>query len=334
MKNRTRISWADYTFNPWEGCTKVSAGCALCYAEARNQRWHEGIHWGPGAARRDSLDRTIAMARQINRRFDPRTGDLTMLEDAAGQRWVKQREQPFGEPTEPIKTVRPQAFTLSLGDILDPEIPAGWLGRWIATMHECANLEWLVLTKRPERFQDRLMAACRAGGPIERMAIHLFLDHPPRHVAWGTSVENDLVIERADALAKIPAERRFISAEPLIGPVDLGEAFERHPGAFHLVISGGESGVKARPMHPHWPARIHEHCRLAGVPHHFKQWGTWAPASLVPLEGPADNAGNRVVVADPMGLADATMHRAPRKGGPPPTLWGKPTQPRLRFPTR
>lgn len=348
MKTRTKISWADFTLNPWEGCTKVSDGCKHCYAETRNRRYAAGANWGPGAPRRKSKSALADLA-TINRRFGP-AGDLTLLEmDVTRERFILNHEpHPAGVHDFNTTVVKPQVFSLSLGDILDPETPADWLAEWLAAIADATNLEFLLLTKRPERFHERMEAAM-AGVP---------LDHPDcerltqiatgkaPHVAWGASVENAKAVARLDWLAKIPAARRFISAEPLIGPVDLGPHFQRYPDAFHLVISGGESGHQGRPMHPRWVADIDRACREATVPHHFKQWGEWAPAGLVEQDANQANDGNRLWVSvngtvlpwqkrEPQPAGDgpaAPMHRTGRKTAVKPEINGGIQQPRLRFP--
>ena len=159
-----------------------------------------------------------------------------------------------------------------------------------------------------------------------------------RHVAWGTSVESGQVVGRAHDLARIPAHRRFISAEPLLGDPEFSRIFRaHHPDTFHLVISGGESGVKSRPMHPAWVESIERDCQEHQIPHHAKQWGTWVPAELHALVGPADNPGNKTAVTyagcypENPDQAHAVMHRAPSKDAVPLLIDGKVQQPRLLF---
>jgi hypothetical protein len=181
MKSRTRISWADFTLNPWEGCTKVSDGCRFCYAENRNKRFSNGVNWGPGAPRR-----------------------------------------------------------------------------------------------------------------LSRSAHH------------------DLVAIRKH----------------------LGDAFSIIPaGNINLVITGGESGNQARPMHPGWIDAIDADCQASEIRHHFKQWGTWAPATLVAIDANQANAGNITEVKAWPGGQTATMHRTPSKLAVKPIFGGKIQQPRVTFPT-
>ncbi len=132
-------------------------------------------------------------------------------------------------------------------------------------------LDWLLLTKRPQN------------------VAHLapWKEQWPRNVWLGTTVENQLYAERRlPLLLKHPAAVRFLSCEPLLGPIDLRTWFHRkglHPISW--VITGGESGPGARAMHPDWPTGLLRQCQEAGVPFHFKQWGHWVPAELTD-EGP------------------------------------------------
>lgn len=351
MKARTKISWSDFTLNPWEGCTKQSPGCLHCYAENRNQRWSKGANWGKGRPRLSHLENAIKTLEQLNRRFDPKAGDLTLLEGPqTGERWISEKET----PEHPMSwtgchPVRPQVFSLSLGDILDPEVPVEWFRDWMVAVAGATNLEFLLLTKQPQMFHDRMLVAMTITNDREHEeALRRIWGPGLPNVAWGVSVEDEARNNRLDYLAAIPAARRFISAEPLLGFPCLGEGFAKHPpDTFHLVISGGESGVKARPMHPAWIDQIQADCLAAGIPHHFKQWGSWAPASQAPLSDGATSPGNIMHVEagfvagtgpiaermgdkiDPPDIQ--TMHRTPGKEAIPPRLGGKIQQPRLRF---
>ncbi len=125
------------------------------------------------------------------------------------------------------------------------------------------NLDWLLLTKRPQN--------------IERLAP--WHSHWPPNVWIGTSVENQRMAERRlPFLLRIPAAIRFLSCEPLLGPLNLLNWFNQrslHP--IDWVIAGGESGGKSRPMHPDWAENLLNQCESFGVPFLFKQWGQWAP---------------------------------------------------------
>lgn len=165
------------------------------------------------------------------------------------------------------------------------------------------NLDWLLLTKRPENIGrmmplpamadcDHKRQTCEEVGCTERIRPNVWL---------GTSVENQQAAdERITHLLRVPAKVRFISCEPLLGPVNLKELHGRHGSMYcslrgiktlnstaiydhpHIdwVIVGGESGPKARPMHPDWARSLRDQCVAAGVPYFFKQWGEWAPTNI------------------------------------------------------
>lgn len=273
MSRDTKIEWCDHTFNPWEGCSKISPGCAHCYAAARNARFGGGTasNWGPGAPRR----RTSKHNWQEPLRWN--------LAARAGAR-------------------RPRVFCASLADWLDDEVPADWLADLIELIEATPHLDWLLLTKRPENWRPRLSAIVAENSSPGRKLTHVaavcsawLSRQPPSNVWIGTTVEDqDRAQERIWRLLSIPATVRFLSCEPLLGPVDLlAGAFDPPNSGFaimdgfgrvdddevgiHWVICGGESGPCARPMHPSWARSLRDQCRAAGVPFFFKQWGAWVP---------------------------------------------------------
>jgi len=268
MSANSKIEWCDHTFNPWIGCTKVSPGCAHCYAEARDQRFAGGVHWGKGAARK--------LTSEANWR------ELLKWNAAAQAR-------------------RPRVFCASLADWLDDEVPIEWLARLLALIHATPNLDWLLLTKRPgnfavrvvlvvahlaEKFSKRIDAKAKDDPFI--LWLYAWTGHnPPANVWLGTTVEDQVrADERIPQLLAIPAKVRFLSCEPLLGPVDIaaGLPIERHvtgDAGIDWVIAGGESGPGARPMHPDWARGLRDQCAAAGVPFLFKQWGEFRPATSV-----------------------------------------------------
>jgi len=308
----SKIEWTDHTFNPWIGCTKVSPGCAHCYAEKRSHRFPEQGQWGPGAPRKRtseanwrkplSWERAAKKARK-DWGSDP---DLQCCDGhACGCR---------GMPTEPPPPP-PRVFCASLADWLDPEVPAEWLADLLALIEATPHLDWLLLTKRPELWRERLgeAADARTGvdAPGAQLSERWLAGDAPNNVWIGTSVEDQQrADERIPALLQIPARVRFLSCEPLLGTLRLpplrevccvGRAVEpckddRRCGSplVHWVIAGGESGPKARPMHPDWARSLRDQCDEAGVPFLFKQWGAW-------VEVPEGTAGGKWVRED--GLA-------------------------------
>lgn len=256
MAQNSKIEWTDHTFNPWWGCAKVSQACKNCYAETFSKRVGQNV-WGAGA----------------DRRF---FGDKHWNEP---RKWNTQAE---------AEGVRRRVFCASMADVFeehpDEETEANLyisrqrLGRLI---RETPALDWLLLTKRPENGVNCL-------GQMN------LLDKLP-NVWIGTTVENqEYADKRIPELLRVPAAVRFLSVEPLLGPVHLrdigpthidplfGAWLEDMPQGSRLrrldwVIAGGESGHGARPMHPDWLRSLRDQCQAAGVPFFFKQWGDWLP---------------------------------------------------------
>ena len=142
-------------------------------------------------------------------------------------------------------------FVNSMSDLFHPEIPADYIGKVFRTMAECPQHTFQVLTKRSDR-----LAELAPSLPW------------PQNVWMGTSVEDRRVIHRIRDLVSVPAAVRFLSCEPLIGPLE-----DLPLRGIHWVIVGGESGPRARPMGRKWALSILRQCRAAGVPFFFKQWG-------------------------------------------------------------
>lgn len=161
---------------------------------------------------------------------------------------------------------RYRVFCASLADVFDNQAEPEWRDDLFALIRETPHLDWLLLTKRPQNIAKMLPADWRAGYP---------------NVWLGTTVENQTEADRRiPHLLNVPARVRFLSCEPLLGPVDLTAHF-LNPQGFtdtpRWVIAGGESGPGARPMHSDWARSLRDQCAAAGVPFFFKQWGEWAP---------------------------------------------------------
>lgn len=258
MEN-SHIQWTTHTFNPWEGCSKVSAGCAHCYAEARNQRFAAGANWGPGAPRRRTSAGNWRQPIKWN--------------DAAIERggWE-----------------RPRVFCASLADWLDDEVPIEWLADLLALIHATPNLDWLMLTKRPENFHERVRNAIPSDPAAFGWRMDWLNGHAPANVWIGATTENQECADlRIPRLLSIPARVRFLSCEPLLGPVLIPLAeylatevpvrvaplMSRQPNRIHWVIAGGESGPCARQMATDWAFDLLTQCRAAGVSFFMKQMG-------------------------------------------------------------
>lgn len=267
MSANTSIEWADHTFNPWEGCQKVSPGCDNCYAEARNARFGGGtaVNWGPGAPRRRT---------SVSNWNKPRL-------------WNLHAAQFFAEHGR-----RQRVFCASLADVFDNAVDQQWREDLFDLIKATPNLDWLLLTKRI--------------GNVGNMLPVPFSFHALYPNVWiGATVVNQEEADRdIPKLLEVDAAKRFLSMEPLLGAVDLTRVqpsifaananvltgrWHWHDGptrketpAIDWVIVGGESGTGARPMHPDWVRSLRDQCVDAGVPFFFKQWGEWSPGQQAP----------------------------------------------------
>ena len=153
---------------------------------------------------------------------------------------------------QPLHWIKPRrVFVNSMSDVFHPDVPDTFIADIFAVMMATPRHTYQILTKRPER--------------VARLAVQL--PFPP-NVWIGTSVESQAVVDRIRWLRKVPAAVRFLSCEPLLGPLPnlLLEGI-------HWVIVGGESGPHARPMHPEWVLDIRDQCVAQEIPFFFKQWG-------------------------------------------------------------
>ena len=268
----TSIEWADYTHNPWIGCEKISAGCKNCYASvdtyARVSASRGLPLWGPGASRY-------------------RTSKANWAKPLAWTRKARKRRHAIEEANGIAQ--RPRVFCASLADVfegradLDP-----WRADLWRLIEECDELDWLLLTKRPENVRGLVPPAWLSREYRMAQAIRAVEAAPvgwPSHVWLGTSVENQ---EQADAriphLLAVPAPVRFLSLEPLLGPVELTPyliddlaRMGRAPRVeIDWLIVGGESGPGARPCDVAWIRDLVRQGREADVAVFCKQLGAHA----------------------------------------------------------
>jgi protein gp37 len=273
MAQDTNIEWCDHTINFWSGCTKVSPACNHCYAETMAKRNPKTFgKWGSGKPRSPHLEGARASCFKWNK-------NVAAVCDRRTSR-------------------RPRVFVNSMSDWLDDEISHEWLAHLLETIRLCPNLDFLLLTKRPENFHKLLDRAqnpfggTRSGGDppdFVKWVLDWLDGSPPPNVWIGTTVENqECAATRIPLLLKIPARIRFLSCEPLLGPLDLSPllvgdgsllhvATNSRMAGIHWIICGGESGAHARPMHPDWARSLRDQCATAGVPFLFKQWGEYLP---------------------------------------------------------
>jgi protein gp37 len=186
---------------------------------------------------------------------------------------------------------RPKVFCASLADWLDPEAPDVWRADLLKLIHITPHLDWLLLSKRPENFALLAHRAWACGGPADFgdwMGRWLKGDAPD-NVWVGATVENQDNEKRITDLLNIPARVRFLSCEPLLGPVDISPYTHANPlyklaperPAINWVICGGETGPNPRPMHPDWARSLRDQCKHAGVPFFFKQNGEYIHESQI-----------------------------------------------------
>lgn len=233
----TAIEWTDETWNPVTGCDRVSPGCDHCYALTLSKRLKA---MGQAKYQRDG---------------DPRTSGpgfgLTVHPDVL--------DQPFGWG-------RPRrVFVNSMSDLFHRDVPTGFIDSVWNTMALTPQHTYQVLTKRPKRMAHVLL------DPREEPAEPTF-SLPLPNVWLGTSIESDRYVYRADHLRRTPAAVRFLSLEPLLGPLPSLDL-----AGIDWVIVGGESGPGARPMHPDWVRDIRDQCTDLRTAFFFKQWGEHLP---------------------------------------------------------
>lgn len=283
MAENTKIEWTDATFNAWEGCTKVSAGCAHCYAETRAARFHTA-QWGPHGTRRIASE---PYWRQPERWNELAAAGKCLNCEGSGRAKALQCPACTGTGRLSDGRTRARVFCASLADVFEgPEtMPAAShtpvaaaRRRLFRLIGDTPHLDWLLLTKRPENILPLTRRAiapdpdvCEPNG----LDVCEFAELFP-NVWLGTSVENQ---EAADAriphLLNVPAAVRFLSCEPLLGEVDLREGLGLMacPGDVDWVIVGGESGNGARPFNVEWARSLRDQCAAAGVAFFCKQFG-------------------------------------------------------------
>lgn len=233
----TTIEWTEETWNPTTGCDRISAGCDNCYALTLAKRLK-----GMGSAKYQTDG-------------DPRTSGpgfgVAVHADALPipLRWREPRT----------------VFVNSMSDLFHAKVPREFVARVWNVMSRTPQHTYQILTKRPERMA-RIVSELPDG----------LWELPLPNVWLGTSVESDDHVRRADALRATPAAVRFISAEPLLGPLPSLDLT-----GIDWLIAGGESGSGARPMHPDWVRDLRDRCTEAGTAFFFKQWGQYRPGGDV-----------------------------------------------------
>jgi protein gp37 len=297
MGANSKIEWTDATWNPILGCSRVSEGCRNCYAERMAGRFRTN---------KKGLETVYSDLTQIVNGKPVWSGEIRETRALL----------------DPLKWKSPKRiFVNSMSDLFHENVTDGQRDRIFAVMALCPQHTFQVLTKRPERMLKYMTHHYRVVSPGPREAVFGIVtqmrgynrEHPewlrlvcktsssmyePLPNVWlGVSVENQAAVdERIPLLLQTPAAIRFISAEPLLGPVHLDRIREEPEGYLNAlaavvhcdgrgtksitgldwVICGGESGPAARPMHPDWARSLRDQCAIADVPFFFKRWGEWA----------------------------------------------------------
>lgn len=231
----SKIQWTEHTWNPITGCSRVSPGCENCYAE--RMAWR--LQNNPVTA--DAYAGTVRKSKGGKIQW---TGKINMVELAL---------------TKPLRTRKPTMFFVnSMSDLFHPGIPFEYRMRLWAVMKATPRHTYQVLTKRPENIHNFLPLDWGVGYP---------------NVWIGTSIESDNYLFRAGYFRHINAPVKFLSLEPLLGPIRLTREFFESTG-INWVIVGGESGPGARKCNAEWINDLKHDCLSAGVPVFIKQLGS------------------------------------------------------------
>lgn len=274
MAEKSAIEWCDSTFNPWVGCTKISPACDHCYAEAQMDTRLGRVQWGAGQQRQRTSDANWRQPVRWNAQW---FAECTIC----GWRG-NQKTDPFCPSCHAaqLQPARRRVFCASLADVFDNEVPVEWRAALFRLIAATKELDWLLLTKRIGNAAEMMRAA------VGVISTDVLLPEIP-NVWIGATVCNQQEADRdIPKLLATPARVRFLSIEPMLGPVSLRTWQDCHipefggdgreltfPRGIHWVIAGGESGPHARPMHPDWVRSLRDQCAAARVPFLLKQIG-------------------------------------------------------------
>lgn len=309
MAENSKIEWTDHTFNPWRGCTKVHEGCAHCYAETLSKRNPSTLGvWGPAGERVVAAEsywrQPLKWNREAEREGVRRRVFCASLADVfedwpgimrgTGGGYLHHAQRWQNVTYVEISDIMIGRSRVSMNDVRR---------RMFALIDATPNLDWLLLTKRPENILRMWPRREDYAYVAEAGALNDYPMYRRENVWLGTSVSLQVHADK-----QVPAllesqdlcPVRFLSIEPMLGPVDLTGVTFPHGGrenvlhcatseraqragidrlnGINWVIVGGESGPGARPMHPAWVHSLRDQCQAAGVPYFFKQWGEWLPA--------------------------------------------------------
>ena len=242
MSANTSIAWTEKSWNPVVGCTKVSAGCVNCYAHREHNRIHQ--LWKDG--------RRPSAPQQYHRPFNEIQLMPQRLEDP--KRWRK--------PT--------MIFVNSWSDLFHEAVPQEFIEQVLDVIAACPRHTFQVLTKRPERL-------------YVAMSQWLERNEVPKNLWLGVTAENQEQAEkRIPVLLSVPAQIHWVSAEPLLGPMQIRKWLQpsiERGSSLNWCVTGAESGTGRRPVDPDWVRSLRDQCVEASVPFFFKQWSGYRPKS-------------------------------------------------------
>lgn len=282
MAENTKIEWADHTFNPWVGCTKVSPACDHCYAESWAKRAGSPELW---------------------------TGQRRRTKEANWQKAIKWNREAAR------LGIRYRVFCASLADVFDNQVPTRWrddLWHWIELT---PHLDWLLLTKRPQNIAKFLPDPRTGVKPWDDGWPNVWLGttaenqtelnrrapHLARVPAAVRFLSCEPLLDELDLTAIRYREEdagirwNALTAEAWVENSESASAYSNSSDGvprLDWIIAGGESGPGARPMHPAWARKLRDDCTAAGVPFLFKQWGDWHPHQQPLADGSINALGN------------------------------------------
>lgn len=246
MSDNSKIAWTDATWSPIVGCSKISTGCNHCYAEV--------------------MARRLAGMPQQSPKYS------TVIHEG---KWSGIVFMDFSALEKPLSWKKPRMiFVCSMGDLFHESVLFNWILEIMYVINKCPQHTFQILTKRPDRMHEFFTDWIPNPFSLQDG------DLPNLHL--GVTAENqEQADKRIPVLLDIPAAKRFVSIEPMLGPIDIGSKnslrWSNKPLIEQLdqVIVGGETGHSARPMHPAWVTNIRDQCIGANVPFFFKSWGEW-----------------------------------------------------------
>lgn len=300
--SKTLIAWTEKVWNPTRGCSKVSDGCKNCYAERMAARFS-----GKGQPYEGLVTLPYFTTRTVE--YRDMDGNYTGQDDCdvkVASRWTGEARFIPEMLDAPLRWKKPSLiFVNSMSDLFHNDITDEQIAETLAVVAYCERHTFQILTKRPERMLDVLgrvvteRVAKHGASAGQRLPDCVWAKErvwqivqsrydagrvhswhwPLTNLHLGVSVENQSAVdERIPLLLQCPAAVRWVSCEPLLGQIDFSQVPTplRDSVRIDWVVTGGESGPNARPMHPDWARSLRDQCKAANVPYFFKQHGEWS----------------------------------------------------------